>query len=103
MFALVACVIEKGALVQMNARIDKPEWQRFETWLIWVAVLAAALLVLAPRAANPDRFSSPKVTECVRPRPIITCAETGFRLPRWMWCSTFPRCSKCRRKAERRE
>jgi len=63
MSAVAACVIEKGVLVQMNTRIDKPEWQRFETWLIWVAVLAAALLVLAPRAANPDRFVSPTTTE----------------------------------------
>jgi hypothetical protein len=66
MSAVAAGTIEKGALVQMNARIDKPEWQRFENWLIWVAVLAAALLVLAPRAADSDRFAGPKATEVGR-------------------------------------
>ena len=42
----------------MNAQIHKPEWQRIENWLIWALVLGAALLVLAPPAADFERVVS---------------------------------------------
>jgi len=45
-------ILTKGASTAMNAQIHKPEWQRIENWFIWTAVLGAALLVLAPRAAD---------------------------------------------------
>lgn len=51
----------------MNAHIDKPFWQRLEIWLIWIAVLAAVLLLLAPRAADYDRLAGPVATEMRRP------------------------------------
>ena len=36
----------------MNAPIHKPEWLKLENWLIWIIVLAAALLLLAPLASG---------------------------------------------------
>lgn len=51
----------------MNARIDRPVWQRYENWLIWAAVLAAALLLLAPRAADREQLTSSQAVELRRP------------------------------------
>lgn len=39
----------------MSTHVHKTDWQRFEIWLIWVLVLGALLLALAPRAADFER------------------------------------------------
>lgn len=67
----------------MNAQIHKPEWHRVEIWLIWGAVLAAILLVLAPRAADFDRAVSSNATET---RPSVSVPATPMEgLPFTAW------------------
>src|SRR4051812_45637005 len=53
----------------MNAQIHKPEWQRIEVCLLGVAIVAAVLLVLAPRASDFDRALSSNVRETSLPAP----------------------------------
>ncbi|MDR3403986.1 MAG: hypothetical protein P4L99_15930 [Chthoniobacter sp.] len=53
----------------MNTRIHKPEWQRIEIWLLWAAILAAILLVFAPRASDFDLGTSISATEIRLPAP----------------------------------
>jgi hypothetical protein len=53
----------------MNAQIQKPDWQRVENWLIWIAVLGAALLILAPKAADFESLKTTGEKELVLPTP----------------------------------
>jgi hypothetical protein len=53
----------------MNAQIHKPEWQRIEIWLLGAAIVAAVLLVLAPRASDFDRTLSSSTRETSLPAP----------------------------------
>lgn len=67
----------------MNAQIHKPEWQRIEIWLLWAAILAAVLLVLAPRAADFERAATDTNAIAVR-LPSGPTTRT-MRLPFTAW------------------
>ncbi len=47
----------------MNIQLHKPEWHRLEHAFIWIAVLAAMLFFLAPRAAHLERFVTAPMIE----------------------------------------
>jgi len=64
----------------MHIRIHRPEWQRIEIWLIAAAVLAAILLVLAPRASDFDLKVPPKAIEIRLPasEPVLRADALPF-------------------------
>jgi len=62
----------------MNAQIHKPEWQRIEVWLLGVAIVAAVLLVLAPRASDFDRALSSRASETTLSAPAAVPRTDGL-------------------------
>jgi hypothetical protein len=67
----------------MNAQIPKPEWQRIENWLIWIAVLGAALLLLAPRAGGLEQIVSVDDQELSQPSPQPEPRMNGLPFTAW--------------------
>jgi hypothetical protein len=67
----------------MNAPIPKPEWQRIENWLIWVAVLGAALLLLAPLATGLEQVALADDQELSQPTPQPEPRTNGLPFTAW--------------------
>jgi hypothetical protein len=67
----------------MNAQIPKPEWQRIENWLIWIAVLGAALLLLAPLATGLEQVVPVDDKELSQPTPQPAPRQDGLPFTAW--------------------
>ena len=67
----------------MNAPIHKTEWQRIENWLIWIVVLAAALLLLTPLATGLEQNVLVDDKELSQPAPPSELRTGGLPFTAW--------------------